>query len=70
VLAGPRFIRGEDEVGYLPRALRNTLASQRRAESRRLQTTPLVGDFAVGTRAGDDPAEAAERGWSPLDRTT
>lgn len=60
VLARPRLLRGEDEVGYLLRALRNTLISQRRAESRRPATTELVDEVTVGTRASDDPAEAAE----------
>lgn len=59
VLARPRFLRGEDELGYLLRALRNTLVSQRRAESRRPQTTPLVDEFAA--RSGDDPSEEVER---------
>jgi RNA polymerase sigma-70 factor, ECF subfamily len=60
VLARPRVLRGEDEVGYLLRALRNTLISQRRAAGRRPATTELVDDDALGTRASDDPAEAAE----------
>jgi RNA polymerase sigma-70 factor (ECF subfamily) len=60
VLARPRLLRGEDELGYLLRAMRNTLISQRRAASRRPQTTPLVDELAVGARASDDPAEAAE----------
>ena len=60
VLARPRQLRGEDELGYLLRAMRNTLISQRRAESRRPATTELVEELAVGTRASDDPAEAAE----------
>jgi RNA polymerase sigma-70 factor, ECF subfamily len=60
VLARPRFLRGEDELGYLLRALRNTLVSQRRAESRRPQTAPLLEDLALGARASDDPAEAGE----------
>jgi RNA polymerase sigma-70 factor (ECF subfamily) len=60
VLARPRLIRGEDEVGYLLRALRNTLISQRRAASRRPVTTELVDDAQLGSRASDDPAEAAE----------
>jgi RNA polymerase sigma-70 factor, ECF subfamily len=60
VLARPRFLRGEDELGYLLRALRNTLISQRRAESRRPQTAPLLDELGVGARSGDDPAEAAE----------
>jgi RNA polymerase sigma-70 factor (ECF subfamily) len=62
VLARPRLLRGEDEVGYLLRALRNTLISQRRAEGRRPVTTELIEDAAVGARASDDPAEAAEIG--------
>jgi RNA polymerase sigma-70 factor, ECF subfamily len=60
VLARSRLIRGEDEVGYLLRALRNTLISQRRAAGRRPATTELVDDDALGTRASDDPAEAVE----------
>lgn len=60
VLARPRFLRGEDELGYLLRALRNTLVSQRRADSRRPATAELVEEVAVDTRASDDPAEAAE----------
>jgi RNA polymerase sigma-70 factor, ECF subfamily len=60
VLARPRFLRGEDELGYLLRALRNTLVSQRRAQSRRPQTAPLFDDAAVGVRSANDPAEAAE----------
>src|SRR5262249_30070915 len=55
VLARPRLIRGEDEVGYLLRALRNTLISQRRTEGRRPVTTELLDDTAAGTRASDDP---------------
>src|SRR5437773_8019825 len=60
VLARPRFLRNEDEVGYLLRSLRNTLISQRRAQSRRPVTTELVEEVAIGARGGDDPADAAE----------
>jgi RNA polymerase sigma-70 factor (ECF subfamily) len=60
VLARPRVLRGDDELGYLLRALRNTLVSRRRTESRRPQTTPLIDELAVGARSGDDPAEAVE----------
>jgi RNA polymerase sigma-70 factor (ECF subfamily) len=56
VLARPRLMRGEEELGYLLRALRNTLISRRRAESRRPQTTPLV-DEPTGS---GDPAETVE----------
>jgi RNA polymerase sigma-70 factor (ECF subfamily) len=59
VLARPRYVRGEDELGYLLRAVRNTLISQRRTERRRPVTTELVDDVAAGARA-DDPAEATE----------
>ncbi|HXE99738.1 MAG TPA: RNA polymerase sigma factor [Solirubrobacterales bacterium] len=60
LLARPRFLRGESELGYLLRALRNTLVSQRRAESRRPATTPLAEELVGGGRSSDDPAEAAE----------
>jgi RNA polymerase sigma-70 factor, ECF subfamily len=60
VLARPRFLRNEDELGYLLRALRNTLVSRRRTASRRPRTRPLDEELAVGGRAGDDPAEAAQ----------
>jgi RNA polymerase sigma-70 factor (ECF subfamily) len=41
VLARPRLLRNEDDLGYLLRALRNTFLNQRRAESRRLRPGPL-----------------------------
>jgi RNA polymerase sigma-70 factor (ECF subfamily) len=60
VLARPRLIRGEGELGYLMRAMHNTLISQRRTEGRRPATTELFEDASAGVRASDDPAEAAE----------
>jgi RNA polymerase sigma-70 factor, ECF subfamily len=60
VLARPRLLRGEDDLGYLLRALRNTLISQRRTERRRPATTELFDETALGSRASDDPAEATE----------
>ena len=60
LLARPRFLRGESEIGYLLRALRNTLVSQRRAASRRPATTPLAEELVGGGPSSDDPAEAAE----------
>ena len=60
VLARPRLLRGDDELAYLLRALRNTLISQRRAQSRRPVTAELIDDRALGTRESDDPAEATE----------
>jgi RNA polymerase sigma-70 factor (ECF subfamily) len=44
VLRRPRFLRSEDDLGYLLRVLRNTYFSQRRAAGRRPQTTPLPDD--------------------------
>ncbi|HJU37189.1 MAG TPA: RNA polymerase sigma factor [Gaiellaceae bacterium] len=60
VLSKPRLLRGEDEVGYLLRALRNTLISQRRTEQRRPATTELLDESPLGARASDDPAQASE----------
>ncbi len=45
VLRRPRFLRSEDDVGYLLRVLRNTFFSQRRAAGRRPQTSPLPDDL-------------------------
>jgi RNA polymerase sigma-70 factor (ECF subfamily) len=41
VLARPRLLRNEDDLGYLLRALRNTFLNQKRAESRRPRPDPL-----------------------------
>ena len=60
VLARPRFLRGESELGYLLRALRNTLVSQRRAHGRRPVTTPFEEELAGGSRVADDPARVVE----------
>ena len=59
VLSRPRFLRGQDELGYLLQAVRNTLVSQRRAASRRPETVELVEEAAVGGRSFEDPAESA-----------
>jgi RNA polymerase sigma-70 factor (ECF subfamily) len=45
VLARPRLLRNEDDLGYLLRALRNTFLNQKRTESRRLRTSPLPEQF-------------------------
>jgi RNA polymerase sigma-70 factor, ECF subfamily len=61
VLSRPRLIRGEGELAYLLRAVRNTLVSQRRTQERRPATAPLVEESpAAVSRSSDDPAEAAE----------
>jgi RNA polymerase sigma-70 factor, ECF subfamily len=59
VLSRPRFLRGQDELGYLLRAMRNTLVSQRRAASRRPETVELIEDAAASGGSFDDPAESA-----------
>jgi RNA polymerase sigma-70 factor (ECF subfamily) len=59
VLGRPRLIRGEGELAYLLRALRNTLSDQRRTASRRPATAPLE-EAAVSARSSDDPADAVE----------
>ncbi len=41
VLRRPRLVRGEDDLGYLLRALRNTYASRIRTAGRRPRTSPL-----------------------------
>jgi RNA polymerase sigma-70 factor, ECF subfamily len=53
VLARPRWLRGDDELGYLLRALRNTMASEYRSRSRRPVTTPMSEEAG----GGDDPLE-------------
>lgn len=52
VLAKPRVLRNDDDLGYLLRVLRNTFFSQRRTAGRRPQTQP----------AGDDLEQLEDRG--------
>jgi RNA polymerase sigma-70 factor (ECF subfamily) len=47
VLARPRLLRKEDDLGYLLRALRNTFLNQKRTETRRLRTAPLPDQLDV-----------------------
>jgi RNA polymerase sigma-70 factor, ECF subfamily len=47
VLARPRFLRNEDDLGYLLRTLRNTFLSRRRDASRRPQTAPLPDELEL-----------------------
>ena len=41
LLQRPRLLRGDDDLGYLLRALRNTFLNQKRTESRRPRSDPL-----------------------------
>jgi RNA polymerase sigma-70 factor (ECF subfamily) len=47
VLARPRILRHEDDLGYLLRALRNTFLNLRRTEGRRLRPAPLPDEIDV-----------------------
>ena len=64
VLARPRFLRGDDDVGYLLRVLRNTFLNQRRSESRRVRAGPLPDTLDVvadpHARQPDAALEAGE----------
>jgi RNA polymerase sigma-70 factor (ECF subfamily) len=64
VLARPRFLRNEDDLGYLLRALRNTFLTHVRTQSRRLRPVPLPDelDLVADPRAAEPQAlvEAAE----------
>ena len=51
VLAKPRRVRGEDDLGYLLRALRNVFLSSRRAAARRI--------VAVDAPAGFEPVDVS-----------
>jgi RNA polymerase sigma-70 factor (ECF subfamily) len=45
VLRRPRFLRSEDDLGYLLRVLRNTFISSWRTAARRPRETPMPEDF-------------------------
>jgi RNA polymerase sigma-70 factor (ECF subfamily) len=45
VLAKPRMLRSDDDLGYLLRALRNTFLIRKRTERRRPRTEPFPGEF-------------------------
>jgi RNA polymerase sigma-70 factor (ECF subfamily) len=62
VLAKPRRIRNEDDLGYLLQVLRNTFISSRRAAARRPtpKTLDEEGFEPVDPRPANRPAEAAE----------
>ena len=63
VLAKPRFLRSEDDLGYLLRTLRNTFLNQKRAEGRRFRTAPLPDEFdVIADPHAPDPAAALEAG--------
>ena len=62
VLAGPRVVRNDDDLGYLLRVVRNTFISKRRAAVRRPQgagVQPEAMDLP-DPRTGAQPPAAAE----------
>ncbi len=63
LLARPRLIRKEDDLGYLLRALRNTFLNQKRTESRRLRSDPLPDQLElVADPQARQPQAALEAG--------
>jgi RNA polymerase sigma-70 factor (ECF subfamily) len=61
VLAKPRFLRNDDDLGYLLRVLRNTFYSTHRSAQRRPQTAAMPEDYEpVDTRASLRPEDALE----------
>jgi len=63
VLSRPRFLRNEDDLGYLLRALRNTFLNQKRTERRRVRPDPLPDQLdLVADPNARDPEAAVEAG--------
>jgi RNA polymerase sigma-70 factor, ECF subfamily len=62
VLARPRLLRNEDDLGYLLRALRNTFLTQKRSESRRLRPGPPDQLDLVADPHAREPQAALEAG--------
>jgi len=61
VLRRPRFLRREDDLGYLYRTLRHTYFNTRRTASRRPQVVAQLDDNqAALARADAQPEQAAE----------
>jgi RNA polymerase sigma-70 factor (ECF subfamily) len=61
VLSRPRVVRGEDDLYYLMRALRNTFFSSLRTASRRPRTVATLEDVAaVDRRSSGHPEKALE----------
>jgi RNA polymerase sigma-70 factor, ECF subfamily len=59
VLARPRLLRNEDDLGYLLRALRNTFVSTRRTQARRPLTAPIPEEREPAAVRADTDPEAA-----------
>jgi RNA polymerase sigma-70 factor, ECF subfamily len=59
VLSKPRVLRGDDELAYLMRVLRNTFFSSRRTASRRPQTSASFEDVVVADPQPTSQPESA-----------
>jgi RNA polymerase sigma-70 factor (ECF subfamily) len=63
VLRRPRLLRGDDDLGYLLRALRNTFFTLQRTRRRRLRPQPLPDELdLVADPRARDPQAAVEAG--------
>ena len=61
VLAKPRLLKNDDDIGYLVRTMRNLFYDQRRQAARRATDPADPQDLERVERAGGGPAEAAEQ---------
>ena len=63
VLARPRVLRNEDDIGYLLGTLRNVFLTAKRTESRRLRPDPLPDDLdLLADPQASEPEAALEAG--------
>jgi RNA polymerase sigma-70 factor (ECF subfamily) len=63
VLAKPRLLRNDDDLGYLLRALRNTFFTKLKTDRRRLRPDPLPDQLdLVADPHARDPEAAVEAG--------
>ena len=61
VLAKPRWLRNDDDLGYMLRSLRNTFLTKRRDAARKIQQVPLPDDPSlVPDDRAPDPQGALE----------
>ena len=61
VLAKPRFLRNDDDLGYLMRVLRNVFNTRHRTAQRRPQAAAMPEDFEVADpRVSSRPDQAVE----------
>jgi RNA polymerase sigma-70 factor (ECF subfamily) len=61
VLAKPRLLKNDDDIGYLVRTMRNIFLDQRRQAARRATDPVDPEDLERVERTGVGPAEAVEQ---------